>query len=111
MALGRLRPDALAWGELSEREALFWLEVESGNASRKPARHFEGALLYQTILRFSGLRLAGSALGTPGGGGGICMAARRCGRGFGRLEGVRCVTRASVGVSLWELRLKRILPP
>jgi hypothetical protein len=54
--LGRLRPDALAWGELSGREALFWLEVESGNASRealrrKTARRFERALFY--ARRFS----------------------------------------------------------
>ena len=51
VALGRLRPDALAWGELSDREVLFWLEVESGNASRetlrrKTARRLEQALLY-----------------------------------------------------------------
>ncbi len=56
IALGRLRPDALAWGELSGREALFWLEVESGNASRemlrrKTIRRFEAALLY--ARRFS----------------------------------------------------------
>jgi hypothetical protein len=56
VALGRLRPDALAWGELSGREALFWLEVESGNASRetlrrKTIRRFEQALLY--ARRFS----------------------------------------------------------
>jgi len=31
---GRIYPDALAWGRLEERETLFWLEVESGNASR-----------------------------------------------------------------------------
>ena len=51
VALGRLRPDALAWGELLGGEALFWLEVESGNASRetlqrKTIRRFEQALLY-----------------------------------------------------------------
>ena len=56
VALGRLRPDALAWGELSERETLFWLEVESGNASRetlrrKTSRRFEQALHY--ARRFS----------------------------------------------------------
>lgn len=56
VALGRLRPDALAWGELSGREALFWLEVESGNASRETLRHktirrFEQAHLY--ARRFS----------------------------------------------------------
>ncbi len=56
VALGRLRPDALAWGELSGREALFWLEVESGNASRetlrrKTTRRFEQSLLY--ARRFS----------------------------------------------------------
>jgi len=31
---GRIYPDALAWGRLEERETLFWLEVESGKASR-----------------------------------------------------------------------------
>jgi len=51
VALRRLRPDALAWGEILGREALFWLEVESGKASRetlrgKTARRFWGALLY-----------------------------------------------------------------
>jgi hypothetical protein len=51
-----LRPDALAWGKLSGGEALFWLEVESGNASRetlrrKTNRRFEQALLY--ARRFS----------------------------------------------------------
>jgi hypothetical protein len=51
-----LRPDALAWGELSDRETLFWLEVESGNASRdtlrrKTIHRFEQALLY--ARRFS----------------------------------------------------------
>ncbi len=56
VSLGRLRPDALAWGELSDREALFWLEVESGNASRetlrrKISRRFEQALFY--VRRFS----------------------------------------------------------
>ena len=31
---GRLFPDALAWGRLDDKETLFWLEVESGKASR-----------------------------------------------------------------------------
>ena len=31
---GRLFPDALAWGRLDDQETLFWLEVESGKASR-----------------------------------------------------------------------------
>lgn len=31
---GRLFPDALAWGRLENQETLFWLEVESGKASR-----------------------------------------------------------------------------
>jgi hypothetical protein len=62
-----LRPDALAWGELSDREALFWLEVESGNASRetlrrKTARRFEQALLY--ARRFS-LALVFALLAPP----------------------------------------------
>lgn len=30
----RLRPDALAWGQLNGQETLFWLEVESGHATR-----------------------------------------------------------------------------
>ena len=56
VALGRLRPDALAWGMLSGRETLFWLEVESGKASRqalrgKIIRRFEQALHY--ARRFS----------------------------------------------------------
>lgn len=56
VALGRLRPDALAWGTLSGQEALFWLEVESGNASRevlrrKTVHRFEEALRY--ARRFS----------------------------------------------------------
>jgi len=58
VALGRLRPDALAWGGFSGREALFWLEVESGNASRetlrsKTIRRFEQALLYARRFSFS----------------------------------------------------------
>jgi hypothetical protein len=49
--LGRMRPDALAWGELYGRETLFWLEVESGNDSRvrlryKMRRRFERAQDY-----------------------------------------------------------------
>ncbi|MEJ2710642.1 MAG: helix-turn-helix transcriptional regulator [Anaerolineales bacterium] len=49
--LGRLRPDALAWGELAGRETLFWLEVESGKFSREALKHkmsrrFERAWLY-----------------------------------------------------------------
>ncbi|MCL4560086.1 MAG: hypothetical protein M1281_05680, partial [Chloroflexi bacterium] len=56
VAMGRLRPDALAWGKLAGREALFWLEVESGNASRetlrrKITRRFEQASIY--TRRFS----------------------------------------------------------
>ena len=67
VALGRLRPDALAWGEISGREALFWLEVESGNASgetlrRKTNRRFEQALLY--ARRFS-LSLVFALLAPP----------------------------------------------
>ena len=31
----RVRPDALAWGEISGAETLFWLEVESGYSSAK----------------------------------------------------------------------------
>jgi hypothetical protein len=65
--LGRLRPDALAWGELAGREALFWLEVESGNASRETLRRktilrFERALLY--TRRFS-LSLVFALLAPP----------------------------------------------
>ena len=67
VALGRLRPDALAWGELSGGEAFFWLEVESGNASRemikhKTVRRFEQALLY--ARRFS-LALVFALLAPP----------------------------------------------
>jgi hypothetical protein len=67
VALGRLRPDALAWGKLAGREALFWLEVESGNASRealrrKTARRFEQALGY--ARRFS-LALVFAVLSPP----------------------------------------------
>ena len=29
------RPDALAWGEIQGVETLFWLEVETGNVSRR----------------------------------------------------------------------------
>ena len=29
----RVRPDALAWGEIYQTETLFWLEVESGFSS------------------------------------------------------------------------------
>jgi hypothetical protein len=67
VSLGRLRPDALAWGDISDREALFWLEVESGNASRetlrrKTVRRFEQALLY--TRRFS-LALVFALLAPP----------------------------------------------
>jgi hypothetical protein len=67
VAMGRLRPDALAWGVLGGREALFWLEVESGNASRetlrrKTVRRFEGALIY--ARRFS-LSLVFALLAPP----------------------------------------------
>ena len=34
-----MRPDALAWGRLNGRETLFWLEVESGHASREMVKH------------------------------------------------------------------------
>lgn len=34
VAIGRLHPDALAWGRLDGQETLFWLEVEGGHASR-----------------------------------------------------------------------------
>ncbi len=67
VVLGRLRPDALAWGTLSGREVLFWLEVESGKASRqalrgKIIRRFEQALRY--ARRFS-LLLAFALLALP----------------------------------------------
>lgn len=60
VSLGKLRPDALAWGELAGRETLFWLEVESGNASCETLRHtlvqrFERALGYSRS--FSSIRL------------------------------------------------------
>jgi hypothetical protein len=67
VALGRLRPDALAWGTFSGRETLFWLEVESGKASRevlrrKTVHRFEGALRY--ARRFS-LSLVFALLAPP----------------------------------------------
>jgi hypothetical protein len=67
VAIGRLRPDALGWGKLSGREALFWLEVESGNTSRetlrrKIIRRFERALIY--TRRFS-LALVFALLAPP----------------------------------------------
>ncbi len=67
VAMGRLRLDALAWGKLAGREVLFWLEVESGKASRetlrrKTARRFERALLY--ARRFS-LSLVFALLAPP----------------------------------------------
>jgi len=67
VALGRLRPDALAWGQLLGREALFWLEVESGNASRatlrgKTSRRFREALRY---ARRNSLALVFALLAPP----------------------------------------------
>jgi len=67
VVLGRLRPDSLAWGTLSGRETLFWLEVESGKASREMLRgkiihRFEQALLY--ARRFS-LSLVFALLAPP----------------------------------------------
>jgi hypothetical protein len=61
------RPDALTWGKLAGREALFRLEVESSNASRaalrrKTARRFERALIY--AKRFS-LALVFALLAPP----------------------------------------------
>lgn len=58
VALGKLRPDALAWGSLSGREALFWLEVESGKASRlalrsKATYRFDQALSYARCFSLS----------------------------------------------------------
>jgi hypothetical protein len=58
VALGRLRPDALAWGMLSGRETLFWLEVESGKASREMLRRkiihrFDQALRYARCFSLS----------------------------------------------------------
>ena len=35
VTLGTIRPDALAWGRLDGEETLFWLEVETGHASRQ----------------------------------------------------------------------------
>jgi hypothetical protein len=33
----RVRPDALAWGNINKAETLFWLEIESGNVSWRVA--------------------------------------------------------------------------
>jgi hypothetical protein len=33
----RVRPDALAWGNIDQAETLFWLEIESGNVSWRVA--------------------------------------------------------------------------
>lgn len=85
---------------------LFWLEVESGNASRetlkrKTARRFEQARLYARRFSLSLVfallappwvrqAVVGTFVGLPGGG---------RGRGSGRLEGVWRAACASVGIS------------
>jgi len=66
--LGGSRPDALAWGLLNGREAIFWLEVESGNRSkveiaRKAIRSINKAILY--VDSFSDLDLVVTFLGPP----------------------------------------------
>jgi hypothetical protein len=67
VAFGRLRPDALAWGRLDGQEVLFWLEVESGHASReelqrKTLHRFNQALVY---ARSFPVRLVFVLLGLP----------------------------------------------
>ena len=61
------RPDALAWGKLQHVETLFWLEVESGDTSRK-------RLIEKTAVRWTkakayaevaGLHLVFVMLSTP----------------------------------------------
>jgi len=89
VALGRLRPDSLAWGALSGREALFWLEVESGKASREMLRRkiihrFEQALGY---ARCFSLPLVFALLAPPW----VCQAAVR---GFVGLPGDAAVVLA-----------------
>jgi len=60
-------PDALAWGRLDGGEVLFWLEVESGHASRellcrKLSRRLARASIYAENL---GVRLVFVLLGMP----------------------------------------------
>jgi hypothetical protein len=67
VACGRARPDALCWGRLDGHEALFWLEVESGNASRealqnKTLQRVNRALVYARGFR---IRLVFALLGQP----------------------------------------------
>jgi hypothetical protein len=67
VACGRARPDALCWGRLDGHEALFWLEVEGGNTSRRVLRNqtrqrVNRALVYARGFR---IRLVFALLGLP----------------------------------------------
>ncbi|MGD9091407.1 MAG: hypothetical protein PVF74_01060 [Anaerolineales bacterium] len=67
VACGRTRPDALCWGRLEGDEALFWLEVEVGNASgevlrSKILRRVNYAILYARRIP---VRLVFTLLGPP----------------------------------------------
>jgi len=67
VSCGRTRPDALCWGRLDGHEALFWLEVESGNTSieilrEKTIRRINQALIY---ARGFSVRLVFAFLGPP----------------------------------------------
>jgi len=67
VACGRTRPDALCWGLLDGYETLYWLEVESGNASRvelrnKTLRRVNQALVYARGFQ---MRLVFALLGRP----------------------------------------------
>jgi len=62
-----VHPDALAWGKLRGREALFWLEVDSGQSSRealvgKLLRRMNAAVVYG---RGFGLGVVIAILGPP----------------------------------------------
>ena len=61
------RPDALCWGRLDGEEALFWLEVESGNTSRETLRRKTLRRVNQALVYARGyqIRLIFALLGPP----------------------------------------------
>lgn len=70
--LGNPFPDALAWGRLSGRECLFWLEVERGNQvwaktqenfQNKVITRFNRALVYTRRFSSANMRLVFVVLG------------------------------------------------
>jgi len=68
LAVGRLHPDALAWGSLYGQETLFWLEVETGNMAtqqirRKLIRRMNKALVY--VRGYVGVDLVFAVAGPP----------------------------------------------